>query len=231
MKKFVGEVSHDRWLNAQYHELATWKAEPVDGEDWNSWWASAFDNYSFVREQKIDSILEVGCGPYAKNLELFVRSIGYTPSRIILEDPLLEQYIQMGKSIRRFVNKENVTLISMQMENVNLPELKLEQVDVVLCNNVLDHVESVSRCFEQMWNALKVGGILVFGQDLADETDLENRDIKAFKEGCHPIMINEAYMEPYLSRYELVYRKTHTRENSRNPDANCGTLMFAGRKQ
>jgi SAM-dependent methyltransferase len=230
MTRFIGEVSHDRWLNAQQHELATWKNEPADGEDWNSWWATAFDDYQFMKDFKVDSILEVGCGPYAKNLELFIRAIGYRPSRILLEDPLIQQYVNLGKSIRRFVGQPNVTLIPLQMEVINFQKLNLPTVDVVLCNNVLDHVESVSKCFEQMWNALSPGGILVFGQDLSSEEDLVSRDPKAFDEGCHPIVIDEKYLEPFLSAYTPVFRRSYERGDSRNPDANCGTLMFAGRK-
>lgn len=230
MKTFVGEVSHERWLNAQRHELQTWMAEPADGEDWNNWWAQKFDNYQFMKEQKVDSILEVGCGPYAKNLELFVRSIGYRPSRILLEDPLMQEYVQLGKSICRFIGQPGVSLIPVQMEEVNFQKVGLQQVDVVLCNNVLDHVESVSRCFENMWDALTPGGLLIFGQDLSDESDINSRDPKAFDDGCHPIVIDEDYLKPFLSRYSMVFHKVCSREESRNPTANSGTLLFAGRK-
>lgn len=230
MTAFIGEVSHSRWLNAQQHETATWAAEPADGEDWNNWWSKAFDNYAFMQSKQVHSVLEVGCGPYAKNIELFINALGYRPSRLILEDPLLQQYVNMRKSVSRYVGQANVQLIPLQMEIVNFPKLGIQPVDVVICNNVLDHVESVSRCFEQMWDALAPGGTLIFGQDLSDETDLLNRDPKAFDEGCHPIVLDEAYLKPFLEKYKTVFRKLIPREASRNPEANAGTLMFAGTK-
>tara|TARA_R110000851_G_scaffold129541_3_gene262475 strand:+ start:1840 stop:2127 length:288 start_codon:yes stop_codon:yes gene_type:complete len=38
------------WIEAQNCELSTWQREGQDGNDWNNWWSSSFDNYSFFNE-------------------------------------------------------------------------------------------------------------------------------------------------------------------------------------
>jgi hypothetical protein len=225
----IEEVSFDTWKNAQKAELDCWMHEPQDNEDWNSWWASKFLNYSFLqKEEFIESIYEVGCGPYAKNIELVCRTLDHIPERFILEDPLLDEYIKLNKSVKRFLQYPNSKMISKPMEKFKFSDLNIEPVNLVICNNVLDHVQSVEACFDHIFSSLKDDGILIFGQDLTSSEDVENH--KGLVDPCHPIRIDEMVLEKYLSKYNIILKKILPRDEGRNPEYHYATMIFAGRK-
>lgn len=225
----IETVSLEVWNNAQKEELRCWTNEPLDSEDWNSWWSSKFLEYSFLKEEKnIESIYEVGCGPYAKNVELVCKSLGYVPQRVILEDPLLESYLRLNKSVKRFYGYDNVKMISAPMEQFKLADFKIDPVDVVICNNVLDHVQSVPDCFEHMFSSLKDGGIIILGQDLTSADDVKQHS--NIIDPCHPIRLDENAIQKYIDQYSTLYKRILSRDEGRNPDYHYATLIFVGRK-
>jgi len=101
--------------------------------------------------------------------------------------------------------------------------------DLAVMINVLDHVEDARRCMENLVRIVRPGGLLVLGQDLTDEQDLEalRRDPGATG---HPIKLNHEWFEPFLRSFQPVLKKVLTREEGRDPYQHCGTLVFAGRK-
>lgn len=226
----IEEVSIDRWKEAQEAELKCWINEPEDNEDWNSWWSSKFLNYEFLKKEKnIESIYEVGCGPYAKNIEIVCRSLGYTPKRLLLEDPLLDQYVALNKSVKRFAGYSNVSMFSKPMEQFTLSENNIEPVDVLICNNVLDHVQSVEACFQHMLSSINDNGILIFGQDLTSAEDVETHG--NLLDPCHPIRLDEYSIQKYIDCYEPIYKNILPRSEGRNPEYHYATIIFAGRKK
>jgi SAM-dependent methyltransferase len=224
----ITEVSLERWQQAQTAELLCWAQEPIDSEDWNSWWSSKFSNYNFLANENIDSVYEVGCGPYAKNIEHVFQALGKIPSRVLLEDPLLKSYLILGKSVGRFLRMPNAVLLSHPMESFTLEKAGLQPVDLVICNNVLDHVKSVEECFYHIETALKPGGILVLGQELTNEEDEKNHP--DHDDVMHPIIIEESSLDKFLKPYKTIRREVLSREEGRNPDYHYGTLLFVGRK-
>src|SRR5690349_19573106 len=96
------EVSRERWKQAQEWEKALWLQMPADGDDWNDWWAAQFDRYAFLRGEKIRRVLEVGCGPWAKNTRWVLSVIGFEDKEVYLEDPLLNDYVAAGKLVGQF---------------------------------------------------------------------------------------------------------------------------------
>jgi SAM-dependent methyltransferase len=225
----VIEVTLERWQQAQHAELLCWAQEPLDSEDWNSWWSSKFSNYDFLKNENIESVYEVGCGPYAKNIEHVFRAVGKMPNRVLLEDPLLKSYVMLGKSVGRFLKMPNTSLISSPMEDFTLESLKIDSVDLVICNNVLDHVKSVEGCFKHMEAALKPGGILILGQELTNEEDEEKH--AGHEDVMHPITMDEKNISKFLSPYDVLKYEVLPREDGRNPEYHCGTLLFVGRKK
>lgn len=229
MKSNVTVVPVEVWNEAQKAELDCWKAEPQDSEDWNTWWSTKFSNYDFLRqEEKFESIYEVGCGPYAKNIQLVCKQLGYTPNRLLLSDPLLDDYIRLNKSVGKFVGYKNVKLLSKPMEQLKFSEIGIEPVDILICNNVLDHVQSVDACFEHMLSSLKVGGILILGQDLTSDEDVSNHP--DLVDPCHPIKLDEEGIRRYLSDYTPIFDRVLPREEGRNAEHHYATILFAGRK-
>jgi len=145
-----------------------------------------------------------------------------------LEDPLLGNYLKLGKSVSRFKNM-NATFIDRPMEDFLISEINQSQVDLLICNNVLDHVRSVEMCFNHMNSALKSGGILIFGQDLTSIEDIQKHgDIN---DPCHPIRIDESALNHHLSQFEPIFQKKLQRHEGRNPEYHYATSIFAGIKK
>ena len=69
-KRIVGEVSFERWQDAQKYEFSTWQKEPADGEDWNMWWSNKFDSYSFLADVEADIVAEVRGFSESTNVQL-----------------------------------------------------------------------------------------------------------------------------------------------------------------
>lgn len=228
--KNIVSVPVETWHEAQKEELNCWIREPNDNEDWNTWWSSKFSDYDFLKqEQQFESIYEVGCGPYAKNIQIVCQKLGYTPNRLLLEDPLLDSYVSLGKSVSRFKGFKNVEMISLPMEQFKLADLDIEPVDVLICNNVLDHVQSVEACFEHVLSSLKENGILILGQDLTSDEDTNKHP--DLIDPCHPIRLDEEGIRKYLGNYTPLFDRVLTRDEGRNPEHHYATILFAGRKK
>ena len=224
----ITSVTHEKWNIAQSGELDCWLKEPKDSDDWNGWWESKFDGYSFLHGRNYESIYEVGCGPYAKNIERVCNTLGYMPNRLILEDPLLDSYLKSGKSVGRFSAFQNTKLIGKSMEDFQINDLGISSVDILICNNVLDHVRSVELCFDHIWNSLKQGGIMILGQDLTSQEDVDTHPGE--EDHLHPIRIDEDSLRNYTCMYQTIFDKILPRNEGRNPPYHYGTFLFAGRK-
>jgi len=211
-------VPVDRWVQAQQRELAEWVDAPLDSSDWNEWWTKNFDDYSFLKGQQISLLLEVGCGPWAKNTLTVLSVIGYD-KKIFLLDPLFDQYAAQGKS----VSKINATKINASLEDLNLGGC----VDLIVCINVLDHVRSVGECFMKMNEHLSPNGVIIIGQDLTNEEDfIRCPEVKT--DIMHPIKLDLEACERYLSCYTPIYKRILSKDEGRNPNAHYATLLFAG---
>jgi SAM-dependent methyltransferase len=188
------------------------------GDDWNSWWAKQFDHYQFLPENLGDYV-ELGCGPYT-NTRLILR--GRHADRVVCSDPLSAHYVHFrGRWLADAHRKGLVEVDDHPIEELPFPR---ESFDVVVLVNVLDHVEDADVCLATATGLVRQGGYFVFGQDLVAAGADETLDIG------HPIRLSPADVEPYLEPFTAVVRKFLAREQSRNPSAHEGTLMFAGRK-
>ena len=220
MTKFVTKkVNIERWKQAQEYENDVWKTAPRDHDDWNFWWSGAFDNYIFLTKYPIKSILEVGCGPYARNLRHILNIIGGDDKTLYLEDPLINEYINDGKWIINIPS----TKIALPLEEMIIEN----KIDLIICINVLDHAYDVKKCFDNMLKSLNNKGIIIFGQDLTNKEDVQKVPIADIG---HPIRIDLNTCEKALKDLTPIYKKVLDREIGRNPGAHYATLIYAGIK-
>lgn len=212
----------ERWKTAQKRELQEWKN--FGGNiDWNNWWKKKFDDYNCLKEQPVDSFIEVGCGPFAWNTTFIIEALGKTPSKVILSDPLIHNYLDLKKRVVTLKNELNAEVNADPLE-----KLKLEQpVDCIVCINVLDHCYDADLCFNKMHENLNKGGLIIFGQDLTSEEDGAKHPDPGV---MHPIRFDEAYANKYLSKYKTIFRKVLPRNEGRNPPYHYATMLFIGRK-
>jgi SAM-dependent methyltransferase len=115
-----------------------------------------------------------------------------------------------------------VDLSSSKLEALPYPD---SSMDLVICVNVLDHVNDCDACMEEMYRVLRTGGFLVLGQDLTSEEDLEKHP-KDMTDIGHPIRIDHLYIARALdARYTPVYLKVLDRHEGRVPRAHYGTYV------
>lgn len=224
------KVDHQRWLKAQEFEKECWQKAWNLQDDWNLWWKKQFDNYDIIENNLPEDgarIIEVGCGPFT-NMRIIESILQYKNNlNIYLSDPLIDSYLELPSCwVKENANRKDKKIF---IDNSQLENLKFEDnfFDLLVCINVLDHVENVDKCFEEIYRVLKKNGLFVFGQDLTDWEKRNDPKPSEDKDQGHPIRINEEYCDEKLTNYESLFKKMI---DSRNPKAHYCCLCFIGKK-
>lgn len=220
----MNQINCDKeiWKVAQQHELEVWKAYNTD-DDWNLWWMKKFGDYQFVKDMKFNSILEVGCGPVAKNIQYVLNSLEHKPSIIGVNDPLLDEYIKLQRPVSSFIESKNAKTYTCALEDLNT-EIKY---DCIVCINVIGHTSSLDKCMNTLFNSLNENGVLILGEDLTNEEDIKNAPVADI---MHPVRFSFENMAPYIQKFNNIYLKTLQREEGRNPSSHYSTLLYVARK-
>lgn len=194
------------------------------GDDWNYWWMEQFENYK-VLSKYFEKGLEIGCGPYT-NIRLVSRRCKI--KEIYCCDPLIDVY----KSFNLTWLSSQVSRGKISISNDKGEDLKFNDnyFDLVICINVLDHVQNAENVLKEMVRVSKRGGVIVLGQELSDEDDLSNRIVR--DDIGHPIKIHHTTLDTILNEVcEFHLKKILPREKGRNPIAHYGTYIFIGQKK
>ncbi len=203
-----------------------WYRDFYAGDDWNFWWKKQFDNYRTLPAQ-IGKALEVGCGPHT-NIRLISRLKKI--NEIYCIDPLMDLYLSFKLNWLAEMAKKGKIFTSVgKGESLEFPD---DSFDLVICNNVLDHVQDTSACLSEIHRVLKPGGYFVFGQDLSDEADIakQRQEDRGFV--GHPIKLHDQTLDGLLDGlYEIKMKKVLPRAVSRNPRHHYGTYIFVGIKR
>lgn len=248
-RETIVDISQERWKTAQKFELEFAQNTIGSDDDWNLWWMKKYSNYSFLEGKEFQNVLEVGCGPHT-NVRYILPKI--TVGKIWLEDPLIQYYIthyltqcpSTVDTIKSLIKKPSkkvnfcLEIFSNLSYSVDLSSAKLEdlpykdgQMDLIVCINVLDHVNNYESCISEMSRLLKSGGILILGQDLTNAEDLVNCPETVSDIG-HPIKVDHALIDNSLSRsFDTLSRKILPREEGRNPRAHYGTYLGVFQKR
>lgn len=240
----VRSVSRERWREAQTWELALWRegqqkhgwrrlvwpvVAPVLravrwrrawGDDWNHWWKSRFEGYSFLPVD-LGECVELGCGPYT-NTRLILE--GREASRVVCSDPLIASYVTFsGRWLAEAYAAGRVEIDDHAIED---SPFEPASFDLVVMINVLDHVRDADLCMKKAIELLRPGGYFVLGQDLSNNEDLANHPYDV----GHPIRLRREDLEPYLEPLTPVFRKDLSREEGRDARLHYATLVYAGKK-
>lgn len=223
------KVSEDRWDKAQISELKFAQATINHGDDWNYWWMEQFDYYNTIKGKTFYNVLEVGCGPHT-NLRYILKVCN--AKRIFFEDPLIQYYLSHNISSRIrlsglnhlqefLVNSKNIEISSSPLES--LP-YKDSSMDLVVCINVLDHVQDYDRCMSEMIRVLNDGGYLIIGQDLTNDEDFKSCP-ETITDIGHPVKIDADIIYKSLRGMQPLFEKILQREEGRNPRCHYGTYL------
>lgn len=196
------------------------------GDDWNYWWMEQFENYKVLSKQKcFEKSLEIGCGPFT-NIRLISKCCKI--KEIYCCDPLINVYTSFKLTwLSTQSSKGKINISDDKCENLNFDE---NYFDLVICINVLDHVQNAKKCLEEMIRVSKRGGFIVFGQDLSDEDDLSSRIVR--DDIGHPIKVHHTTLDAIFGKMcECHLKKILPRDKGRNPAAHYGTYIFIGQKK
>jgi len=231
----VLQVDNECWKKAQAFELKFAASTIARGDDYNQWWFERFNEYQVLHNKHFSNVLEVGCGPHT-NIRLLLGLISF--DKLYLEDPLIENYLKLKQKERclRFFWKEKPVIVATIKHhyqaitiNEKLEELSLDDnsMDLIICINVLDHVQDVNLCLKQMLRILNTNGILNLAQDLSNDEDYK-RCPESWEDMGHPIKIDDIFLDSYLADLTIVFKKILPRGEGRNPKCHYGTYLFIG---
>lgn len=194
----------------------------------NYWWSKQFEEYNFIPEY-LQNAVEFGCG-HTTNMRLILK--GRRAKHIFASDPLIRHYITYrGSPISRKWRKGEYLIDDHPLEDAPFCS---NYFDLVVCINVLDHVQDVSLCMENLIRVVRPNGILIFGQDLTSEDDVRATQIQRERTGAtigHPhIFPCEKIFLPYLRDFEPIVHKVLSRQEGRSPVYHSGTFLFAGKR-
>lgn len=252
MKNAITEVSSGEWTEAQAYESNTWVLNNQRnsyakliykfikllrhpralwqnivfrdfycGDDWNFWWMEKFEKYKALPKH-ITNALEVGCGPYS-NIRIVSKLVQI--DNITCTDPLMDTYKKFKLTwVSEMARKGKIKAITETCESISATD---NFYDLVICNNVLDHVQDAPKCFREMHRVLKPGGHFVFSQDLTSEAEIARQP----KREGHPIRLNHTILNETLDPLYTPALKKILPESESRSDEFYGTYIFIGVKK
>ena len=194
------------------------------GDDWNYWWMREFESYRKL-PRSAERALEVGCGPYT-NIRLISQKCKI--KEIYCCDPLIYTYTTFKLTwLSAKFSRNRIKVFDYKCEKMKFGD---DYFDLVICINVLDHVQNAEKCLKEMLRMTQKGGVIVLGQDLSDEEDLSNKMVR--DDVGHPIKIHHTTLDAFFdSTCVPLLRKVLPRDEGRNPPAHYGTYIFIGQKE
>ena len=189
------KVDVQRWKDAQKFESEGWlKHWRYAASDRNDIHKTGFSGYEAVPVD-LGSVLEIGCGPFTQ-LQTIME--GRAISDVTLLAPLLEEY----KQLPHCTYKDNkfrgydTRLICSQAEALH----GIENIDTAICINVIEHVQDAQMILSKLHRAIKIGGIVIFGERCYD-----GLDINAVYDVGHPIRVKMKVFQEWEEQFEPLY--------------------------
>lgn len=225
--------SRERYKMAQGCEEKFWSKTAVPLR--NKQQAELFNNFEALPVD-LGSVLEIGCGPYTK-LRLILETA--EPVRMVqsvwLNDPLIKRYLETAAQTS--YNGEQMCPRDWEFFDfkfwatecfpVRLDPYGAEkpfpekQFDTIIMMNVIEHVFDSIEVLNNMYNALKPGGTLIFYEEV-----FENPEQHVDK--CHPIKVRKHFYDKFLENFipELQKYVPHKSKKGRAEIAFIGTKPF-----
>lgn len=179
----IVSVDAKRWTAAQEVERKTWFSFfPHFTDDRSEEHQQRFNNYQALPMQCGD-VLEIGCGPFTQS-----RSIlnGRVINSLTLLDPLLAEYLDHPHCSYRDGKFYGYPVSLLSIPSEKLPGSM--SFDLVICVNVLEHVQDAGLVIKKLLAAIRPGGYLVLGEFCHDDY----HPSRAFKL-AHPIMLKRSF--------------------------------------
>lgn len=143
-------------------------------------------DFSFFENK---DVCEIGCGPFGMIYYIDAKTkIGI--------DPLMSYYHELG--LNTGDRAENITLLSGNGEN--LDKIASDSMDIVICYNVLDHVQCPQKVLSEAYRMLKPNGTLFLNCHIVGTFLLPVRNILKYIDPPHPHHFSRRDLQLLLNR-------------------------------
>ncbi len=193
----ITKVDEERWKTAQKFEFNCWMTHARHTADDRSLeHKNGFNNYNDLPND-LGDVIEIGCGPFTQFK--FITANTITAKSISLLDPLLNSYTSHPHCS---YNDNQINGVKIK----NKYAAKSEELtanceyDTLICINVLEHVLNAQSVFDNMYNALKADGLIIF-----HERSWDHIDINKLYDAGHPIRLKLTFIERFISRFSRIY--------------------------
>jgi SAM-dependent methyltransferase len=225
-------VSRERWLSAQRVQQKTWETRDTD-VDRNEAHKVSFDGYSSL-PQNLGHTMEVACGPFTQ-----VKTIlgsGHTVDSLTLLDSAAFHYMDKARrpsyksGVLQAAGVNTTTIMSFPAEQM----LHLtESYDTVVMINVIEHVQDAFLAFENVYRALRPGGLFIWHDHLWDaytgRPGTGPRDGGALREfELHPVRLKTSFADRFTQMFDSVY---DTRDTPELRQLENQGIYFIGRRK
>ena len=185
---------------AQDCELGFWRHTKVPER--NAYQMHMFDRFKSLPE-RLGHALEFGAGPYTK-LRLILESgtVRRTVDTATMIDPLAFTYVTDAlvhssykkgsiclNQSRGFAGGCIPTMVGSFGAEVPMPA---SAYDTVIIANTIEHCQDAMDILQNIWNSLRPGGYLVFGEEVAS--------VNARTDLCHPLRITFKFYHMWLNK-------------------------------
>ena len=151
-------VSKSRWKKAQSFEANYHKGKTSDRQDTHSTW---FQHYASIAGLELGNLLEIGSGAFSQTIEVLNVASAKT---VTLVDPLMTHYLTHvdGCNFKtgKLLNRHPALIVQAGGEDVDFHQ----SFDTVVMMNVLEHCVNAIHVLQNMHNAVKPGGLLIFSE-------------------------------------------------------------------
>jgi SAM-dependent methyltransferase len=154
----VAQIPLSLWKIVQKNEFDVWKGS-YGSSDRGGEHIEGFGQYASLPDN-LGNYLEIGCGPYTQTQFI----INHQFKSITLLDPGANNYIKHtpGCTYKNGTLKgKKVDVLSFGGEKLEDEKYK-EAFDTILAINVVEHVWDAFKFFNNIYNALKPGGIVIY---------------------------------------------------------------------
>ena len=200
----IGEVSLKRWTRAASQENDFWVIHVQHEDRWGDHLAG-FDNYKLLPND-LGDMVELGCGPFTQTLSILRRTDKNVNIRkLTLWDPNAKDYMKRVKhctyksgTLEGFSQIPTV-IVTAPSENMRS---YTNEFDTILMINVLEHVQNAYQILQNIYNSLRPGGILIFGERWWDQLyTTENYHTDTL----HPIRIRYYVWKWFTDHFDKIY--------------------------
>lgn len=192
-------ASQNRMKLAHQCETDFW--EKTQAPVRNSAQVVAFNEF---RQLPIDlgHVVEIGAGPYTK-IRLLLETGGdknHTVKSATLVDPLIHEYILNPKVTTSYPDGklcvQGSCIDTILKSSPGEEPLPFQQYDMAILVNTLEHCENAIKVLDNVYQSLKPGGILIFGESVTTPRKLQKTD------ACHPIQVTWKFFAEYLGAFK-----------------------------